>query len=552
MTAKNQGFLGTVPTLRMDLKTSTEISNGLYHTSNYDGSNTHPILDYPNDWYGLLLKTQTNTLAFGDNNQDAWQSGSLFIKTNTHSRWNPVAINANTWISIYLDNENGDDNNTGLNSYNAVKTFDRAIRIASAINSRYGINFCFSNTYWGDIDFSIQLSYRHIVITNWDNTPTTESTTENNPVFNIVQCRHQRVGIRGGIFRSLYFYNCGVSMQDMKDTKLNHIKIEDGELYLAGTYHFKYDELYSRTDQPCISCSRSRLEVGSSVKIIVDDNIPNSAFIGLTGFNNIAVSSTNAYEGNFNKKRYAHQGNAFCWWGYRLDTVFPGTGLSTDEENINVIIDCNTEFITNYRNQYFQGSLVPKTDNTYSLGLDANSRWKEVYAATGTIQTSDERVKTNVSSIPEEVFEAWSTVNFKQFKFTDAVEEKGENARLHIGMIAQEILSAFQTKGLDATKYGLICHDTWGAKEWDETVIDQEAEYGTREVVVREAYIGEEGNEIPAEMGTEEYIITPEKSHVVHHNEPAGDRYSLRYDECLALECAYQRWMLEKLVSKLS
>lgn len=57
----------------------------------------------------------------------------------------------------------------------------------------------------------------------------------------------------------------------------------------------------------------------------------------------------------------------------------------------------------------------------------------------------------------------------------EAVEKKGADARLHVGLIAQEILEAFEAEGLDATKYGLVCHDSWDDQYEYETVTDQEA-----------------------------------------------------------------------------
>lgn len=155
--------------------------------------------------------------------------------------------------------------------------------------------------------------------------------------------------------------------------------------------------------------------------------------------------------------------------------------------------------------------LCPEGDNTYALGT-ASVRWSMVYAATGAIQTSDERVKTQIDDIPEAVLRAWGEVRFQQFKLRDSVAAKGgDAARLHIGVIAQRVVEAFAAEGLDAREYGLLCHDQWEA----------------------------------------EPEIVDDDGVVVAHGVEAGDRYSVRYDECLALECAYQRWRLEQLEERL-
>lgn len=38
---------------------------------------------------------------------------------------------------------------------------------------------------------------------------------------------------------------------------------------------------------------------------------------------------------------------------------------------------------------------------------------------------------------------AWAKVNFKSFRFVDAVSRKGEEARVHIGVVAQQVQEAF-------------------------------------------------------------------------------------------------------------
>lgn len=167
--------------------------------------------------------------------------------------------------------------------------------------------------------------------------------------------------------------------------------------------------------------------------------------------------------------------------------------------------------------------LYPYLDYKYSLGLGVK-RFSQIYAQTGTIETSDERAKTSIVSPDEALMRAWGKVNFRVFQFKDAVEKKGADARLHVGVIAQQVIEAFASEGLDATRYGLLCYDKW------------EDEYEDVEIV--------DAPEIVAEDGT----VTPVKTHIEHRlMTPAGDRYGIRYEEALALECAYLRWELQKI-----
>lgn len=141
-----------------------------------------------------------------------------------------------------------------------------------------------------------------------------------------------------------------------------------------------------------------------------------------------------------------------------------------------------------------------QVDNTLYLG-SSNLRWKQLFAVTTTISTSDERLKSSISGIPDNVLDAWADLDFLQFQFIDAVEEKGGGARLHTGMVAQRIDEAFRVRGLDASRYGLFCYDRWDA--------------------------------VPEDRDADGNATAPAQ--------PAGDRYSLRYEEALCMEAAYMR-----------
>lgn len=142
-------------------------------------------------------------------------------------------------------------------------------------------------------------------------------------------------------------------------------------------------------------------------------------------------------------------------------------------------------------------SARPNADNACFLG-QANRRWTEVFAAASAINTSDERLKTDISSISGDVLDAWGGVDWVFYRMRDAVERKGAAARVHGGLIAQRAKAAFAAAGLDASRYGFFCYDAWDAS-------DEELPDGGR----------------------------------LHSD--AGDRYSLRYAEALCIEAAYMR-----------
>lgn len=123
------------------------------------------------------------------------------------------------------------------------------------------------------------------------------------------------------------------------------------------------------------------------------------------------------------------------------------------------------------------GILYPDTDNTRTLG-DASFRWSVVYAGTGTINTSDEREKQQIRALTaaeQRVAVALKGL-VKAFKFNSAVQAKGDDARIHVGVIAQEVIAAFSAEGLDPMRYGIVCYDQWDA-EGDRLAGDR---YGVR------------------------------------------------------------------------
>jgi hypothetical protein len=104
----------------------------------------------------------------------------------------------------------------------------------------------------------------------------------------------------------------------------------------------------------------------------------------------------------------------------------------------------------------------PANDNVRALGT-ASFRYSEVYAANGTINTSDATEKQQVRELDDAERKTAQRIKglIRAFKWNEAVESKGDGARIHIGVMAQDVEAAFVAEGLDASKYGLFCRDTW-------------------------------------------------------------------------------------------
>lgn len=111
---------------------------------------------------------------------------------------------------------------------------------------------------------------------------------------------------------------------------------------------------------------------------------------------------------------------------------------------------------------------LPDGDNNMGLG-SSGKRWTAVYAVNGTIQTSDANSKQDIADLDDAERRVAVRIKglIKKFRFKDAVATKGDAARIHVGVIAQEVRDAFTAEGLDAARYGMFCSDTWWEREED-------------------------------------------------------------------------------------
>ncbi|WPO20853.1 right-handed parallel beta-helix repeat-containing protein [Raoultella ornithinolytica] len=202
-------------------------------------------------------------------------------------------------------------------------------------------------------------------------------------------------------------------------------------------------------------------------------------------------------DATYSGSRWAHGVSSFAW------QIYNG--------------QLNQPFSVNVNGPY------PGADVTYTLGTEA-ARWykifaqiigsplvpvTDIYVQNDIHVTSDETWKNILGNISgnEAFLTAWGTLSYKIFQMKSAVADKGDDARIHAGLIAQDVIQALTDAGLDWTRYGLVT-----LEQWD----DQDEELDDYGVVVKAAVA-------------------------------AGQKYSLRMAECQAVEAAYQRWRIDKI-----
>jgi hypothetical protein len=124
------------------------------------------------------------------------------------------------------------------------------------------------------------------------------------------------------------------------------------------------------------------------------------------------------------------------------------------------------------------GSGTP-VDNTEDLG-DGSYRFDDIFATNGTIQTSDEREKQQIASLTDAEITAAKAISklFKTFKWNDKVEAKGDAARTHTGVIAQQVETAMSDAGLDAGDYAFFISTTWWETQTEVAAVEADEENG--------------------------------------------------------------------------
>lgn len=162
--------------------------------------------------------------------------------------------------------------------------------------------------------------------------------------------------------------------------------------------------------------------------------------------------------------------------------------------------------------------LEPLKTTSYfkTMTLAPNGTW--TWNGTAVQIISDQRLKQQITKIDDKLLDAWEDVELSQFKYNDAVEQKGKDkARLHTGYVVQQIDTACKSHNVDISEYGLFCHEEY-AEETEEAEVEQKD--GTKS----------------------------KERKVIHE---ADEHYSLRYTEALVVECAYLRKQIKELKERL-
>ena len=147
--------------------------------------------------------------------------------------------------------------------------------------------------------------------------------------------------------------------------------------------------------------------------------------------------------------------------------------------------------------------LYPAADNYYSLG-HSSYRWHTVYRVNES-SSSDARKKTALTALTANEIKASKLLakEIGTYKWLKDVSEKGDNAKINVGLTAQKVVEIMNSCSLNALDYQMVQYYEWDAEE---------AKTGTR--------LKTDGN---GDSKVETYEETPAKE--------AGNEYAVSYEQ---------------------
>ena len=214
-----------------------------------------------------------------------------------------------------------------------------------------------------------------------------------------------------------------------------------------------------------------RMRIDSSGNLLVgttDTNPANDASgtgVAVGGAGWVAAARDGATSGMFN--RLTSDGNIVTF--HKDGTAVGSTGSINGDLNIGTS-DTGFRFLDS------SNAIIPwnistnaSRDNAIDLGTSSN-RFDDIYATNDTIQTSDRNEKQDIDvlSDAEQRVAVAAKGLLRKFRWISSVEEKGDEARIHFGIIAQDLQAAFEAEGLDAGRYAMFISSTWTDEETGE------------------------------------------------------------------------------------
>ena len=187
-------------------------------------------------------------------------------------------------------------------------------------------------------------------------------------------------------------------------------------------------------------------------------------------------------------------------------------------------------------------------DNSADLG-SSSVRFRDVYSAGGVTTSSDQNEKQQIASLTDAEIAAAKRISagFKTFKWNDAVAEKGDSARTHAGVIAQQVRTSLEAEGLDAGDYAFFMSNTWWEHEVEVPAVE-----------AREAVYDDDGNLVTEAIESIDAVKAHTRRDVYYTADEAPEgatertRLGIRYAELMAFIGAATEQRLTSIEARLT
>lgn len=173
----------------------------------------------------------------------------------------------------------------------------------------------------------------------------------------------------------------------------------------------------------------------------------------------------------------------------------------------------------------------PGSDGNQNIGSPTN-RCDTIYAATGSIQTSQRDIKAGFKPIDDALLDVLADLDLQLFQFKSAIELKGEaDARFHAGAIVDDFVDLCTAASLDPSPYALFI---------------KSKKYRYTERALTETILARDGKKIQVPDGTQMVKIRDE------NGDPVWEwSYGFRYTELLICLAALERRERLKLENRI-
>ena len=225
------------------------------------------------------------------------------------------------------------------------------------------------------------------------------------------------------------------------------------------------------------TAATERMRIDSSGNLLVSKTAANTSTVGVEARENGLIVGTRSGGQPLLLDRLTNDGDLIL---FRKDSANVGSiGVISSRPYI------STPYGSDSGLRFDSAYIAPCTttgsgrDNAIDLGSSGN-RFDDIYATNGTIQTSDQNEKQQIASLTDAEITAAKAISklFKTFKWNDKVEAKGDAARTHAGVIAQDVQQAMTDAGLDAGDYAFFISTTWWETQTEVPAVEADEENG--------------------------------------------------------------------------